>query len=153
MRTPVMVVVRDPDEAVLSHVIRRPQISLYQGYRDYVRFHRGVLPVIRRVVVASFEQVTSDFGSTVRRLNDVYRTSFTEFAHTEANVRRCFELIEERNRQRFGGEPLERGVARPSPVRQQAKDDLRGRALAPRVERLRSEARELYESLLPQTRW
>lgn len=153
MGIPTMVLVRDPDEAVLSHVIRRPHISLRQGYRDYVRFHQGVLPMMGRVVVVSFEQVTSDFGAAVRRLNQVFDSSFAEFDHTEENVRRCFELIEDRNRRRFGGEPLERGVARPSAVREEAKARLRGQVLSTHVEKLRSEARKLYERFLPETRW
>ena len=66
-----------------------------------------------RVVVASFEQATSDMGRVTERINDRYHTSFTPFLHDEDRVRACFDEIEAAHRVRSGvlDESI---VARPS---------------------------------------
>jgi hypothetical protein len=55
-------------------------------------------------VVAPFEEVTSDFGKSIRRLNAKFGTHFVPFEHTEAAQAAIFqhlqELVEARGRKR-----------------------------------------------------
>jgi hypothetical protein len=132
---PAIVLVRDPDEVVLSVVQLWPHISLKQGLKDYVRFYRRVLPYRERFVVASFEETTTDFGAVIRRLNARFGTSFQEFQHTDENLALCFALIE-----RYGG-------ARPSPQRDAMKRELRAAIRSPGLAKVRADAYHVYQTL------
>jgi hypothetical protein len=99
------------------------------------------------VVIAAFDQVISDFGGAIRTVNRRFDTLFTEFEHTDVNVERCFELIERRNRERYGviSEPT---VARPSAQRDALKDALRQAYEVDRLARLRARAARVYKALV-----
>jgi hypothetical protein len=144
---PTLVLVRDPRAAVLSHMIREPCIRVGHAVAHWIRFYRAVLPYRERVVVADFSQVTTDFGHVIRQVNKRFGTTFREFEHTQANVERCFELTEERNRALFG-RVNERYVARPSSERSAMKDGLQASFDAPAVARLREHAYSVYHELI-----
>src|SRR5919204_5168588 len=91
---PALVLVRQPEDAVLEYLIRRPQLTGAQAVRGYVRFYRPLVSHLDHFVVGSFEKVTTDLGAVIRRLNDRFGTDFVPFEHTDANVRRVFEAID-----------------------------------------------------------
>ena len=95
-RIPTIVVIREPEGALLSQVIREPHVSITGALVSYERFYSRLLPYARSFVVGEFEEVTNDFGSVVRRVNERFGTRYAEFDSTAENVRRCFELIKER---------------------------------------------------------
>lgn len=96
-RLPTIVVIRKPEGVVLSQVIREPHVSIRGALVSYQRFYSRLLPYARSFVVGEFQEVTTDFGSVIGRVNDRFGTSYAEFEATEENVRRCFELIKERS--------------------------------------------------------
>ena len=149
MGIPILLLIRDPDEAVLSHMLREPCITPKQGLANWVRFHERVLPYRDRVVVGEFGLVTSDFGAVIAEINRRFGTAFQRFEHTEANVTACFDLIENWNRQRFGA-IVESHVARPSAQRDQLKLSLRDGVDDPSLSMLRGRARRVYRALVPE---
>jgi hypothetical protein len=98
-RVPALTLIRRPEDAVTSEVIRRADASLAQCTAAYVRFYRRVLPYVGMVSVATFDEVIGDFGTVTRRLNERFGTSFDEFEHTHDNVEECFRVIELRELQ------------------------------------------------------
>jgi hypothetical protein len=145
---PAIAVVRPPEETVLSFVIRHPHIRIRQALRGYIRFHEPLVPYRDRLVVAPFSEVTSDFGLTIRRVNERFGTSFAEFEHTDANVRRCFEEIDhEYCGREERGDALERIVARPSETRREIKESLVAQYRSPDLARLRARAGRAFEAL------
>jgi hypothetical protein len=90
---PALTVIREPRGAILSQLIREPDVALRDALIAYTRFYRRLLPFRHRMVIADFEEVTSDFGAVTRRVNDMFGTTFAEFEPTEQNTARCFELI------------------------------------------------------------
>jgi hypothetical protein len=148
MEIPIVVLVRDPEDAVLSQMVREPGISARQALANWIRFYEHVLPCRDRVIIAGFDQVTSDFGGVIRAVNQRFDTGFAEFEHTDVNVERCFDLIERRNRERYGviSEPT---VARPSAQRDALKDAVRQQYEADRLVRLRARADAVYRALVP----
>jgi hypothetical protein len=146
---PALVLIRDPEEAVLEFVIRRPELSPAGALRGYIRFYRPLLPYRGGFVVGAFSEVTTDFGAVIRRVNDRFGTAFAPFEHTEENVRACFRAIEEHYRAVGTLERFEAVVARPSPERDRMKDALRPIYRARTPDRLRLRARELLETLAP----
>jgi hypothetical protein len=96
MGIPVLALIRDPQGAILSQLVREPWVALRDALVAYRRFYSCLLPYLSSFVVGEFDQVTRDFGAVVRRLNQRFGTSFQEFQHTEANVRECYALSRER---------------------------------------------------------
>ncbi len=92
-KIPALLVIRRPEEAILSQLIREPNVTLRDALVAYSRFYERLLPYRHSFVIGEFEQVTHDFGLLIRQLNARFGTSFAEFVHSEANVRECLELI------------------------------------------------------------
>lgn len=141
---PALVLIRDPEDATLSLVIRTPELTIGQALRGYVRFYRPLLPYRDRVVVATFQQVTTDFGAVVRRMNARFGTAWRPFPHTEENVRGVLRAIDEYTRGTAEKDALERVVARPSAAREEPKRALRDRYRAGKLRRARERAEELH---------
>ena len=89
---PALVLIREPEGAILSQVVREPWVTVSGALIAYSRFYTCLLPYRERFVVGAFEQVTSDFGAVIRRLNARFGTSFAEFVHTDSSVREVLEF-------------------------------------------------------------
>lgn len=148
-RVPAIVLIREPEDAVLSFAVQQPDITLGQALRTYDRFYRPLLPYRDRFVLARFEEVTSDFGAVIRRVNQRFGTDFGVFDHTEENASRCIEAIEAHGTQRRGkGELLHRKGSFPSDVRTGMKAELREEYRSGRLKRLRERAERTYRDLV-----
>lgn len=170
---PTLVCVRPPKPTVLSQVIREPDVGMKQSLRSFARFYERSYPFRARFVVATFEEVTRDFGSVTANVNAKFGTAFRVFEHSDENVRQCFELIELRSRggelQRLLGdfqsglvdanrlfEALDNGagdqaprlnerwVARPSTQRDSLKTQLEKKYADPALSKHRSRAERAY---------
>jgi hypothetical protein len=95
---PALALIREPEGAVLSAMIREPFVTPKRALVAYARFYERLLPHRSRLVVGDFEEVTSDLGAVIRRVNRRFGTRFGEFEHTAENVRACYHLVEVRTR-------------------------------------------------------
>lgn len=93
---PVLLPVREPEATVLSARAREPHVTLRQWLKTYVDFYERLAPIRAAFVIATFDEVTSDFGAVTRRVNERFGTAFREFDHSDAAVREIFALIDER---------------------------------------------------------
>ena len=147
MRKPTIVLIRSPHEAVLSTVIRYPDVSISQALRGYRRFYSPLLRYADRLVVGRFDDVVADFGRVIRQVNQRFGTAFEPFDANEANVGRVLAEVDRWDLNTFGeGERLERGRARPSELRRQAKAELRERYWDRKLARRREAAERLHGS-------
>jgi hypothetical protein len=169
---PAMLLIRQPRQALLSQLVREPDVALPDALRGYIRFHACLLRYRNRFVVGDFDEVTTDFGSVIRRLNARFGTSFAEFEDTEDNVRDCLALVSLRDtlspvllgfesgtvgkaqlRQeqaalaRSTPSVASDGAWAPSTERERCKGELAELWNQPRLAGLRDEAAVLYESL------
>jgi hypothetical protein len=145
---PALVLIREPEDAVVSLLMRQPELAPDDALRDYLGFYEPLLRHGDRIVVADFSEVTNDFGRVIRRLNARYGTRFSEFDHSPENVRRCFAILDEIHEARTGDDPgFEDGVARPSADRDRRKAEVRRRLDDERLAPLTRQARRVYESL------
>lgn len=103
---PICVLVRRPEDVVRSLVVKYPRICVQDALKGYARFYETCLPYKSAFLVATFEQVTTDFGRVIDGINEKIGTRFIRFEHTEANVRRVFEVLEQRNMRLNKGKPL-----------------------------------------------
>lgn len=145
---PALVLLRDAPAAVVSLHLRQPELSLARLLRGYIRFHRPLLPHVSSLSIATFDEVISDFGGVVDRLNQQAQTRFTRFDHTSDNVAQCFTIIEERNSSLSGGTVAAHAVARPTATRDGDKARVRDLLGAPGLAPLLDTARSLHQRLL-----
>jgi hypothetical protein len=95
---PSVALIREPEEAIISEVLRKPAVTVRHAMSSYLRFYGPLEPYRERLTVGRFDEVVGDFGSVIRRLNARFGTGFAPFEHTEQNIRECFDLIDERTR-------------------------------------------------------
>jgi hypothetical protein len=144
---PVLAVVREPMDTVLSFVIRNPHVSIQQALRGYVRFYEPIARVRSGFAVGLFRDVTGDFGAVTAELNARFGTSFACFEHTDQSVAECFEQIDDDYRRRVDGMDFERSVARPSEHRRSLKRRLVSAYDDPVLAGLRNRAGKAFEVL------
>ncbi|RLI74860.1 hypothetical protein DRP04_14160, partial [Archaeoglobales archaeon] len=103
-------------------LVREPHISAEQALKDYIRFYRTVVPYRDKFVVGRFEEVTTKFGKVIRRVNARFGTNFKPFEHTEENLQKVFQIVEEMHKEAQGlREVKEEAVGRPSAKREMLK--------------------------------
>jgi len=146
--TPALVLVRPPDDAVVSLLLRAPGWEPDEALGAYRRFYEALLPCRDAFVLATFAEVVGDFGAVVRRLNRRFGTSFVEFEHTPENVQRCFDYLDGVSSTNGHGPALEMAVARPSAARDGRKGEVRARLEAPELVTLRARAQRVHDALV-----
>jgi hypothetical protein len=125
---PTMVLIREPEAAIVSYLVHSPDVPAASAVRGYLRFYLPLLPLRSRFVTVDFEEATTRFGDAIDRLNTRFATSFARFEPTEANLEAIRREIEEDYRPRVSSdEELERIVARPSARRDALKEATRRR--------------------------
>jgi hypothetical protein len=145
MKKPAIVLVREPEEAVLSLMVRLRYLTAGQALRSYVGFYRPLLPHLRRLVVGRFAEVVSDFGNIMRQVNERFGTDFREFHPTEEHLRAVRDEVDRWDRGAFGSrEGLERGGASPNELRDRLKEELRPSYRHPRLAAQRARAERVY---------
>lgn len=127
---PVLVLVRHPEDVVRSTAVKFPHLRVSHLLRGYARFYEQCWPWHEHFVVATFEQVTGDFGAVIDRMNHRFGLDLRPFEHTPDNVQAVLDRIETRNRETPVTLPtIERPrgaltAARPSPAKETAKAEV-----------------------------
>lgn len=142
---PTIVLIRQPADAVLSYLVRRPTLTPDDALLEYLDFYRTAWRARDGFVVGLFDQVVSDFGSVVKAVNQWFGTSFVPYEATEENRAKAFDLVEEMNRLECRGEVVETHVGRPSAQRDQRKEEIRNAMQRPRTLALLRDANDLFD--------
>jgi hypothetical protein len=142
---PTIVLIRQPRDAVLSYLIRRDTLSPDDAVLEYIDFYRTALRVRGAFVVGFFDEVVTDFGAVLERVNARFGTSFVRYEPTPANAEAAFSIVEEMNRKECDGELRETHVGRPSPERAARKAQLEMLLDAPRTTALLRAAENCYQ--------
>jgi hypothetical protein len=89
-------VIREPKGAVLSQLVREPDVDLLDALIAYRRFHACLETYRGAFLIADFIDVTQDFGKVVRQMNVKFGTSYGVFDGTPAQVAECTRMIGQR---------------------------------------------------------
>jgi hypothetical protein len=96
---PTLVLIRDPEDAVLSFVVKQSSKGFDVGMRDVLKawivFYESILPYREGFVLGNFDTIIADFGIVIRRVNELFDTKFNEFNHCEENVQWCLQEIKQ----------------------------------------------------------
>jgi hypothetical protein len=143
---PALVLIREPEGAVVSSRIRHPARTYTDLLRGFCAFYEPLVPHRGDLVVGTFDEVIGgELGAITRRLNARFGTTYAEFEPTQENVARVMREIDQDWRARRGeGERLERVIPRPSPVREGLKSKMQERYAVEAPQELRQRAEELY---------
>ncbi len=142
---PAIALIRDPRDAVLSYVIRRPHLTVIDSLIEYVDFYRTAWRARDSFVIGPFAQVTNDFGSVIDEVNERFGTAFHRYEATPEESQTAIELVEEMNREESGGVVVESQVGRPSVARAEQRQQLEGLLEEPTVKRHLASAEEWFE--------
>ena len=140
---PAVVFIRNPDDAVRSMLIRHPHVGARQALKSYIEFHGDLLPMADKILLARFEDVTSDMGSVVDRINRRFNTKFVPFVHSGESESEIFGDMDRANATFYGGLKI---THVPRPDRERAK--LKQHVSLGSEEKLLQEARDVYEKIL-----
>lgn len=135
---PILIIVRDPADAVVSLVSRRmlmnSRLTIEQALKDYISFYKRIMCYRDEIFIANFEEVISDYGKVIGDLNRWYNTSFLKFDHSEENVRRVLEILL---------------LAKPQPEREKVKKRLKEKMyLETRLRNLLDRGIDLYSQFV-----
>jgi hypothetical protein len=147
---PAMLVLREPKAAALSHLVFSDGwLDASDVLRSYVYFHRPLLAIREAFVVATFEEVTSDFGLCIQRLNRRFGTAFAVAEHTPEFEARVMQAVKARQtlRQQQEGRDISHGYSAPHEARKSRQEEFAGQFDKPGAQRLLAEASRLYERL------
>lgn len=155
---PVLLLVREPGDAVASLLVRYPRLSPKTCLKNYIRFYQPLLESRGAFVVGSFKMVTNSFPTVIRQLNRAFGTDFLEGRSDPDRVKEIFAAIDKLDRRdRGAAEASPLTVARPSTDRDRllrsTKQMLRMGASRELLEQAQSVFKQIMEnSNLEQTR-
>jgi hypothetical protein len=72
---PALALIREPEGAILSLVVREPWVDMRDATSAYTRFYRSLMPYRHSFVIGEFSDVTGSFPAVVERLNARYGLS------------------------------------------------------------------------------
>lgn len=144
-RFPTVFVVRQPLDTIVSLLIAVPHVPFGEAIDEWRHHHREILPYHERFVVATFDQVTKDFGTVTSRVNERFGTSFACYQATPANDEAVFAAIDENHTRLHGG--TENVVPRPSELRRGEKEWLLAQLDAPEFRGRLDDSKALYGEL------
>lgn len=148
LRLPTVVLIREPRDAILSYLVRRSTLTPYDAALEYLDFYRTAWRVRRDFVIAPFDEVVTDFGAVIERVNRRFGTSLARYEPTPENEAAAFAHVEEMNRLECRGEVVETHVGRPSHQREERKRELRALLDRPRTAAHLRQATELHRLYL-----
>lgn len=143
---PAMVLIRPPRQAIGSLLQYEPGISPKLAAAQYQFFYETILPIADDVVIAPFADVTSDYGSVLRRVNAKYGTDFVPYVADPESTAAVNAMLDQATRLRYGSQDVAQRVGRTQPTRRPADEILAD--LGPRYERRLKELDRLYDAVM-----
>lgn len=123
---PAVALLRKPEDCFRSLMIRHPETPLHWAIQRYIHFYSAVKKLGPKCLVVNYEEVISDMGSIVKKINKHFGSDFDVPVHNDGMVKNAFSEVESINQRIDQGK--ESHVARPSSERkeQAQKLDLSG---------------------------
>lgn len=140
---PTIVLLREPQDAVLSLMVRYPSLSVISCVKTYIDFYSSIFSLRDQFVIGEFSRVTSNFGYIIKKVNQKFGTNFIEPEDGEANRQAVFADIKKHHLS-LNGALNHLAIAIPLDARNTAKEELSARFNDSRVNVLMEEARNWY---------
>ena len=86
--------IRHPRPTIASALQYTPEVRPRSAIGAYGRYYTRVLPLIDDVIVATFEEVTTDFGAVITQCNERYGTNFVPFERSPESDAEVLKTID-----------------------------------------------------------
>ncbi|MBE9100649.1 hypothetical protein [Vacuolonema iberomarrocanum] len=136
---PALVLIREPDQAIASLMVRHPAIQVASAFKWYLMFYQLLLEYRTKIVIATFNEVTNNLSRVIQRLNEKFQAQFSASTPCEQGLERIFWKIEQIER-----DPNK--ACFPSQARMQKKSLALKKVNSPPYRGLLSEAQQLYST-------
>ena len=101
-KIPVVVLIRDPKDAILSLLIRNSSITLDDAIKSYISFYKIALRFRSDIIVAEFNDVIIDFNIIIKQINLKYNINLAGFANSVKNKEKYKSIIKEMDKKDTG---------------------------------------------------
>jgi glycosyltransferase involved in cell wall biosynthesis/SAM-dependent methyltransferase len=143
--TPVLITVREPLATIASAAVAAEHVPIRSLLLEYIHHYRQVVPLLDRVVIATFDDITTDFGAVMRALNERFGLGFREFRHTAVGEAEVFASIARHHHAHHGED--ESSLPLPVASQRRRKERIKEEVLRPEYAALLQEAQTVYETL------
>jgi len=123
-RLPTLLLLRKPEDAVLSYVIREENVDISLAIQRYIDFYRIAHSLADAFVVSDFDRTTTQYHILLKQLNERYNLSLNIKKPDETDQMKIKKLIEDMEIKSSGGQLSELKVSRPSKQREILKNKL-----------------------------
>lgn len=120
--TPTCVLIRNPEDAVKSLLIRRSNLSGSQALRGYCQFYEDIIEYSSGFYLATFEQITNNYADAIIGINNKFGTDFGLPGDSEDPEEEMLEQVRDRTKDVHKGR--ETMVAVPSQQRAEIKKQI-----------------------------
>lgn len=145
---PTLLVIRTPEEAIISFLIREPCISIEKAFKYWIDMHKILWKYKSNFVIGDFEEITTEFGKVIERINYKFNTNFNLFEHNQTNVNKCFDSMENYSKKHNQNQIDESLIARPSQKRKELKSQIKEQLNYPQLYHLKQYANGIYYNYL-----
>jgi len=121
LKIPALVIIREPEQAILSYVIREDNVTLSLAINRYISYYKTVNKLHNSFIIAEFDDIVNNYGDVIAKINKRFNTHFSLFEHTKDNIDKTFQKVESMEREHASGELSESKVGRPSKERSHEK--------------------------------
>ncbi|SNS55797.1 hypothetical protein SAMN05421640_0654 [Ekhidna lutea] len=90
---PVIVLIRNPEDAIASLKIRHPEFTYRTMLKVYIFYYSKVIELKNNVIIADFDQVINNYSSILEQVNRKFGTNFSMFEATPENLKKIKETI------------------------------------------------------------
>lgn len=155
LKIPVLVIIREPKDAILSFYGRALQLKLSDVMEDYVNYHESVLQLHSSLVIATFDEVTKDFGSVIERVNVRFGTDFKRPRNDPDSKQLALTWIDEWyqrggwvQRRKERGIPVPDAKPKPSAKREALRSKIEEEYMSEDLRPIRERTKAIYRQLL-----
>lgn len=114
---PVIVVIRPPRPTIASGLQYYPDQRPDWAVTLYKRYFTKLLPYADKALLATFDEVTQEFGEVVRRCNSRFGTNFVPYEQTEESEKAIAAQLDQWLLRNFDEAEMAQKSGRPSPAR------------------------------------
>ncbi len=97
MGLPVCLLIRQPVDAMKSLMVREPDLLSSTILKGYLEFYSDLFCVKDKLLIATFDEITADFGKVIERINQRFEKQYNRFEHTPESIEAIFRKIKEIN--------------------------------------------------------
>ncbi|MGH9085641.1 MAG: glycosyltransferase [Acidimicrobiales bacterium] len=144
-RVPTLLTVRDPLDSIASTIVAAPHVPARTLLLEYIHHYEQLVPLLDDVVVATFNEITTDYGVVMDALNERFGLGFRRFEHTPESEAAVFAAIDGHHRDHWGDD--EAGLPRPVEAQRHLKDRVRQEILRPELSALLLEAQTVHDTV------